>query len=666
MFIGTMCTVCLIASLAFVLAGFAAAARQHKKEFSMKGDALYKKHTILTPFQSFLICYYFGVALLFLPIYFYEYFTSGIMFTRVLKTVSLSMHNAFRVFILDGDFNDFIGVISDTERVSRTLGEIYTGYGAILFIASPVMTAGFVLSFFKNISALLRYTFKRADEICYISELSEVSIALATNILTEQREERESEKKKRSRKKPMVVFFDVFEKNEEADTETIDRAKRLGCICFSKDITEIGLKLSRRIKRKFYFIGENSDENIKQAITMINHCREARGGRYNTANTEFYVFSTTTESEALLDSVDNGNMKLRRVNEKRNLIIGTVLKSDVFKNYIIDEEGDKCINTLIIGSGSYGTEFLKTLCWCGQIPGYKVKIHIADKCSDILSPLKNIAPELISRGIIEGEDRTEPDGPYYEIYTHPDVDVTDSTLSELIDSIEQPTAVFVTLGNDELNVETAMKLRGLISRRSRSEEKPQIYTVVYSSIKNITFAQNGGLRSLGKDNYDITFIGDMRERYSLKVIEQRNLERYGLRIHNAWIDRMDEQMRAEKNYSAEKIKQLYRENSECYEKYEYFRRASIATVVHMLVMKKLGIDFGSDIEGLQLAEHKRWCAFMRTEGYVFDKSRKDKIAKTHPDLRPYYELSAECRRKDSIALYDSIADEDERMGDLKC
>lgn len=656
MFISTMCGVCLLTSVLFVLSGLGAGAKQHKKEFSTKGDELYKKHTILTPFQWFLICYYFGVAVLFLPIYFSEYFVSGSIALRILKTVCLSMHNAMRVFILDGDFNDFIGVISDTSRVNAILGEIYTGYAAVLFIVSPLMTAGFVLSFFKNISSLFKYTFKNSDEICYISQLNEVSISLATNILNEERDEDCDCSRFRRRKKPIVVFFDVFEKNEEVDTELIDRAKRLGCICFSKDITEIGLKLSRKINRKFYFIGDGVDENIKQAITMINHCRVAKRGRYNTKNTEFYVFSTTNESEALLNSVDNGNMKLRRVNEKRNLVIGTVLSSDIFKNPVVDENGDKRINVLIVGAGSYGIEFLKTICWCGQIPGYKVCVHIADKREDILSPLKNIAPELVSRGIIEGEDRSEPDGPYYEIYTHPSVDVSDNTINELASSVDMPTAVFITLGNDELNVEVAMKLRGAFARRimRSSEQKPHIYTVVYSTVKNLTFRQNNGLRSLGKENYDITFIGDMKTRYSLKVIEQKRLEKYGLMVHNSWIERAKSEMSAKADYSFEKIEKMHRENAQSYEKYEYFRRASIATVVHMLIMKKLGISFGSDIEAQQLTEHRRWCAYMRAEGYVFNKSFKDKIAKTHTDLRPYSELSAECRKKDAISVYDIL------------
>ena len=49
------------------------------------------------------------------------------------------------------------------------------------------------------------------------------------------------------------------------------------------------------------------------------------------------------------------------------------------------------------------------------------------------------------------------------------------------------------------------------------------------------------------------------------------------------------------------------------------------------------------------AEHKRWMAYMRTEGYVYGKV-KDDVAKTHPSLVPTKELSEAEFEKDFIVI----------------
>ena len=752
-----LCKYCLVASVALVLIGIAFALVKHRKEFAGVGAEVSKKHSIFTTFQVFLIWYFFAVAALFLPIYLNKYFTEGMDLLNIVKSVLLSVHNGLRVFILDGDFNDFIEVIgAGLLQKSETLYEIYLAYTAVIYVASPLMTAGFVLSFFKNASSLFRYTFSFSKEICYISELNDVSIALAANILTEKRDVGEysidpldecekptaferlaaafskiwaviksviptviwavlvaltmavwsiealialigyvlrllffrlkyakapaDRKKEISEasgkikpriphlpkvlnrgKRPTIVFFDVYESNEEYRAELIDRAARLGCICFSKDITEIGLKRSGSIKRKFYFVGNAGAENMQQAIAMINHCREARGGRYNNRNTEFYVFSTTTESEALLDAINKGDMKVRRVNEKRNLILHTMVDQDIFKSYRLMPDGTKRINVLIVGAGNYGTELLKSLCWCGQLPGYSIAVHIADMREDVLDSIKEQMPELVSLGIVNGVDSRETDGPYYEIYTHGGIDVKNNSLTKLIEEIEAPTSVFVTLGNDELNVEIAMKLRGAFRRimpvrvapagAELPPELPRIFSVVYSTAKNETF--KSGIKIAGKEECDITFIGDMRSRYSLKVIEQRMLEDIGFQVHIAWVDNAV-------GMSADDKKQAKREQLGFYEGCEYYRRASIATVIHMLLMKKLKIEIEGDdfilpdkrrIEGAaRMTEHRRWSAFMRGEGWIYRK-KKDFVAKTHPDLIPFRELSAASQEKDAVVLY---------------
>lgn len=628
--LNVFCSIALALSIATMAFAILIGIKSYRTEYKGKGDALYKRHFILTPFQVFLICFFIGTVFIFIPIYYTDYFSQEMQFARIFKSIFLSVHNTMRLFILDGDFDIIEKAVTDPNRVHYAIGNAYSVYASILFVIAPVMTASFVLSFFKNVSSYIKYTFSFSSRIYYISELNEKSIALATNILSES-----------GIRKPLIVFFDVFENNDEASCELIDQAKRLGAVCFQKDITEIGLKYYHlHAERKFYFIGENEDENIKQALTLIKHCRES--SRYNVPTTQFYVFSTTVDSEVLLDSVDNGNMKVRRINENRNLVVSTLLNKPIFQKYIEDND-EKKVNVLIVGGGNYGVELIKAISWCGQIPNYKVSIHVVDKSDELESYFSSVAPELM-----KNNKKRESGEPYYEITFYPNIDVYGKKFPELLTQIDNITTAFITLGDDEANVDIAMRLRRECGRLQLKCKYtiPNIYSVVYSTLKTQTLLQNGGLLCLGKDDYGIQFIGDIRTRYSLSVIEQLDLEAQGMCIHLSWLEHRKQEIRRAQEDETE-INALIEESKLSYDKYEYYRRASIAAAVYKYVITDNKIAFEStEIE--KEFEHKRWNAFMRAEGYVFDPEEKNHIAKTHPDLKPYKNLTALEKEKDIL------------------
>lgn len=56
-------------------------------------------------------------------------------------------------------------------------------------------------------------------------------------------------------------------------------------------------------------------------------------------------------------------------------------------------------------------------------------------------------------------------------------------------------------------------------------------------------------------------------------------------------------------------------------------------------------------DALEVLEHRRWNAYMRSEGYIYsgstDKASRNDLAKAHNDLVPFSWLSEEEKRKDS-------------------
>ena len=187
LFYNLLSLVCLAQSLILAMIGGFRAHGRYKKELEfIDGDGSKTHRSIFTPFQVFLIWFFFAVVSLYLPIYRLDLDADAVVL-RGIKVVLLSVHNGLRTFILDGDFYCFVSFGGNPLIVDGVIGQIYNIYAEVIFETAPILTAGFVLSFFKNISALVRYKLSFNNEICYISELNSASLALAVNILTEKR-----------------------------------------------------------------------------------------------------------------------------------------------------------------------------------------------------------------------------------------------------------------------------------------------------------------------------------------------------------------------------------------------------------------------------------------------------------------------------------------------
>ena len=616
MSVTVFCSITLSLSALLIVAALVMGVCLHRA--SLKNSQSVRRRRIITPFHVFVLCYFIAAVLIFYPIYHFDYFAGDHGFVKVLKSILLSALNVLQLFPLNSGFDNVRDFFADGERVNQTLSVMYTVYTLLIVIGAPMLTAGFVLSFFREATALLRYCLRPGKELYVFSELNARSIALAKDIASNKRG------------KKIIVFTDVFERNAEQDFELILQTKRLGALCVKKNITELGLRYARRNSlRKLYFIGDNEDENIRQALTLISR---HRGSKYDSPKMQFYVFSNNTESEALLNSADNGSMKVRRINENRGLALQELRAHPIFEN-AIDKGNTKKINIVLLGMGGYGTELLKAICWCAQMPGYSLEMHVFDR-EDGEERIKMCAPELITHN-----GRHTAHEAQYRIHFHSGTDVRCPRFLEELAAIPEITGVYVSLGDDELNIETAMQVRVALGRAyAPSDMKlPPIYTIVYSESKTDTVARSNGLKNMNDEEYGITFIGALKDRYSLNSVEQPDLEEAALKIHLHWANTEEEKQEAFDKFNH----------------YEYYRRSSMAQAVYRQLRESLGyhrMDEGTE-EGkknnnvLREYEHRRWNTYMRSEGYVLAE-RKDHIAKTHTLLIHFDELPENEQLKD--------------------
>ena len=519
----------------------------------------------------------------------------------------LSVFHAMQVFTIGCEFST---VKEGMAYCPNVLDVWYQVWAATLFVLAPILTFGFVLSLFKNLSAYVKYLRSYFKEAYIFSQLNEKSLVLAEDI-------------RQKHKRAAIVFTDVYDDNQEGTCELMEQAKNLGAICFKKDITVVHFqKHSRRKPLWFFTISTNETENLNHALKLIE--------KYNTRwDTHLYVFSTQVDSELLLTSVEKGQVKVRRVNEVQSLVNRLLYDSGnlLFESARQNPDGTKKISAVVVGMGSHGTELVKALTWYGQMNGYRLEIHGFDK--DPLAEEKFIAlaPELMSpqyNGVTVGGEAQ------YHITIHSGVDVATVSFVKEIEKISDATYVIVALGNDDSNITTAVKLRMYFERM---KIHPIIQAIVYNTQQKKALE---GICNYRGQAYDIQFIGDMEASYAEAVIIDSELEEDALRRHMKW------------------------GKEEEFWNFEYNYRSSMASAIHMKARIACKIPGAEKKEEeltpeerdiIEVLEHRRWNAYMRAEGYVFsgskDKSSRNDLAKMHHDLVDFSSLSEEEKRKDS-------------------
>lgn len=589
-------TFCFHISVITLLVGIGLAVSLYKGE--------YKKGRVLSPIRCMWGSVFFSGVVLMLPIYVRAFAGDALCGLRALL---MALYSAMRQFILDGDLET---ILAYSEELSHGLRVGYSLTGMVLHVLAPILTFGFVMSFFRNLSSYRELLFHYRAPLYIFSELNDKALVLAESI-------------KNKDPKGLLIFTDVFENKEEPIFELCERVRELKGICFRRDIVDINWRMhSAKSEVSLFVIGEDESENIDQAIKL----KEAYKAD---ANFRLYIFASGAESEMLFTTAEKDGMRIRRCNPIRALINQNLYQEgDVyFRKAIKQENNERLISVVIIGLGQYGMEMLKSLAWFCQMDGYRVEIHGFDQNPNIGDVLKMQCPELMSpeRNGVYGDGEAQ-----YSIAIHSGVDVDTVQFAEELNRIPCISHVFVALGSDGLNAGKAVDIRMLCERR---KQHPVIQAIVYSPLKSRAMEKITDYRG---HPYDIRFIGDLQRMYSEEVIIDSELENIALQRHLKWGE--------EREFWA----------------YEFNYRSSVAAAIHMkmrILCKIPGADKRSEDlseeekQIIEKLEHRRWNAYMRSDGYIFSgstlKSSRNDLAKMHHDLVSYHRLSKEEQRKDS-------------------
>ena len=575
---------------------------------------------IFTPMNLMIGGAFLALFVVLLPIYM-DFPEEGY---AAVKAFGISFYNTMLFFTLNGDS----GIIADCITPETTsISTIYSLYVTALFSIAPILTFSFLISLLKDTSAFLRYLVHYFGEVYVFSELNEKALTLAEDL-------------RKKHPHAVIVFTNVIAGDSDTSDDMADQAEAINAICFKKDIQTSLLKNhSKKKEITFFIIGDNESENIGQALFLTENYRERD-------NTSLFLCSTRIDGELLMPKLSAGKVKVRRINEVRSLINRLLYEEGtrLFDNARPVSEEEKKISAVIVGMGQHGIEMMKALSWYCQMDGYSLSINAFDQDPLAEDKFKALCPELMDPKV---NGKKLPGESIYDIRIHPGCDVNTKTFADQIKQLEDTTYVLVALGSDDQNIHTAVNLRTLFEQCGI---KPVIRAIVYSTAKKEALT---GITNYKRQSYDIELIGDIKTSYSEQVIMNLKLESEGLFRHLHYGGSVEE-----------------------FWQYEYNYRSSIASALHFSAKKHCGLlpeealaEFDRIQDGVeesevnaeqekiqqmftpkqrdlyQLIEHRRWNAYMRSEGFIYHQSRND-LGKMHFDLVPYEELTDAEKAKD--------------------
>lgn len=429
-----------------------------------------EKEKFLSPLSRFTGWFFLSVLFFLIPIHYFEfdaqtecYVGLGLSFENSINPALLSLLNTLQVFINDGSTETFESAAAFAQGIGGWLRQAYTFYGALLIVGAPILTFGNVLSMFKGFFHGIRFGFIKNKRVYIMSQLNNGSITLAKDILSQNG---------KTKPKSVIVFTDV---NDEVNNELISSANAIKAIILKRKINELDLSRLKHIE--LFLIGEDENDNINRALAITKELNESKKEDH-TQTIRVFAFAHNRANGCVIDSAEYKNLlsdksiaddnisnetysepdfRLRRVDIVRQFVWNEVQQMGFFKGGC-----DRPLSILIVGLGTYGLEFFKTMSWFCYLYDRPLEINIIDKDPNIRSIAERNCPGLLT---------TADDIKNYSVEIFPDIDTETDSFAKLLNEagargkrLRRTTHAVIALGDDNTNTEAAIYLRELFDR----------------------------------------------------------------------------------------------------------------------------------------------------------------------------------------------------------
>lgn len=512
---------------------------------------------------------------------------------------------------------------------------------SLIFLA-PILTLGFIVTFFKSFVAKITFVYYRLFYDVYVfTELNKKSIHLANDI-------------KKTKKNSRIVFINV-----EEDNLLWQQVSNNNFLILEYGINDLIFKPLKSIN--LFLISEDEDSNLITGLKLINSYvkrfrkdinKKKKYNDYILTHIHLFIFNDKNDAEIILNNTEKYGIEVSLF-KYANQIAYQLAYEHPF--YEIEKYTEKSF--LFVGMGKVGFEVFKTLLWCyAENNKQDIKIAIVDKNIDFIrsSIEKNMPAIDLSKYQIE----------FYK---------SDLNVSPITKELKKLyNYIVISLGNDTLNINTAINLRAyFLSKDENFSYKPKIVVniknkekaSIVKDLKTINADSFGKSfvntpdSSVNKDsdalNYSLIPFGDFETIYSYNFIINNPLNKIARNVNSFYIER---------DYVPEYVKNYHFIS-------ETDRRQSVAFAIHIKYkMHKLGceLDFSSklsdsqidelkslinkNIEDLMILEQNRFQMFYKCEGWqpaTYEESLKYKnivgshkfpMIKKHPCICTWSEL----------------------------
>lgn len=474
--------------------------------------------------------------------------------------------------------------------LTKTNGYIYFIFLNILFIAMPLLTAGFILSFLEKLISFIRLSLSKNKKLYVFSEVNEKSLLLAKSI----------EKQKDSK----IIFAKVKDKT----------SLNVNAIKLNKKVTNI--KFNKDSDVTFFMISKNEEQDLNETLELIELYKDRE-------KTKIYVINQNEETPVVLDSTNKGKITVEIVNEKERAIFNLLNDMPLYLNSI-----NNTISILIVGCGSLGQEFLRDATWCSMILGYKLEMLVIDlKADKIKENLESDYPELLNN---------------YDI-KFLNLDIKSSEAIKQLKSRKNINYILVSMNTDEKNISAAIMLRRLFIREFNREP------IINLWIEN-EYKQDQILNLVNEkgNEYKFNAFGGIKELYQGNTIIDSNLERLAIQVNLAY-DPNDTDLH---NYNLREYNKRSSRASAIHLKYKMYSILKEKFTDDMKTNQEIFKDlYSKEIEqALIRNEHDRWTAYTRSIGYISVST--DKVASYYKTNKSYIHYLA--RMHPALVEFDKL------------
>ncbi len=476
---------------------------------------------------------------------------------------------------------------------------MYTVLNLTFYVAAPVMTSGLVLSLVGDVWDRIRYRLHFRGNFHIFSGPNSISINMAKQI---------------RKKDPKAVV--VFCQCKGIDKKYLEQLRLLGGLCLYAPCETLKLPFGKK-NLELYLVDADEDNNLRGAERLIvKHRREEK------CRITLNVQVTSGTGIQVVESMDKGSLGVRFFDGTALLCSNLLLRHPLY-----DLPADRdTISVAVIGCGRTGVRMAKSVAWCGQMDGKKLKLRIYDKdAAAIEQQFLAQCPELKASCDIGFCQVDMATADFEKQLMDPETGSRDATYC------------VVALGDDEENMEAAERIFRLYRSRNGYDFTPTILARVRGTTKTEIYSghENAYLRDRGIHTFggvEEALAGDTLFHSSLEWLSFAvDLCYWGLLPEKDPTDMTNRELKA---YLAEENVAMCRK---AFLHSEYARRSSMAVALHIPVkLHSCGIlpaeeylpsdetarNFRKALEAdptlaerLARNEHQRWNSFMRSEGY---------------------------------------------------